>query len=165
MHVGIVRGFLWRQWRGKQATKLYQAIMSEIHKAMGWGKKDVTLLLTHWSYVFLAITHRCGLSWQRNMRSRSDILVNPREMHFHTLQLSWSLASIIKSPWFMWCYGTIMAFDLVVHILLILHFNRERGRHRMSHTDVNCVTIIVLKQVNLRPRYSNGAWSLGPEAV
>ena len=23
-------------------------------------KKDVTPLLTHWSYVFLALTHRCG---------------------------------------------------------------------------------------------------------
>ena len=25
---------------------------------MGWCKKDVTPLLTHWSYVFLALTHR-----------------------------------------------------------------------------------------------------------
>ena len=26
--------------------------------SMGWCKKDVTPLLTHWSYVFLALTHR-----------------------------------------------------------------------------------------------------------
>ena len=28
------------------------------HISMGYCKKDVTLLLTHWSYVFLALTHR-----------------------------------------------------------------------------------------------------------
>ena len=26
---------------------------------MGWCKKDVTPLLTHWSYTFLALNHRC----------------------------------------------------------------------------------------------------------
>ena len=26
--------------------------------SMGWYKKDVTPVLTHWSYVFLALTHR-----------------------------------------------------------------------------------------------------------
>ena len=32
---------------------------------MQWCKKDVTPLLTHWSYVFLALTHRCMLSTTR----------------------------------------------------------------------------------------------------
>ena len=27
---------------------------------MGWCKKDVTPLLTHWSYALLALTHRCN---------------------------------------------------------------------------------------------------------
>ena len=27
--------------------------------SMSYCKKDVTPLLTHWSYVFLALTHRC----------------------------------------------------------------------------------------------------------
>ena len=29
-----------------------------LNKSMGWCKKDITPLLTHWSYAFLAITHR-----------------------------------------------------------------------------------------------------------
>ena len=29
------------------------------HMSMGWCKKDVTPLLTHWSYLFLALTQRC----------------------------------------------------------------------------------------------------------
>ena len=29
--------------------------------SMGLCKKDVTPLLTHWSYVFLALTHRYGI--------------------------------------------------------------------------------------------------------
>ena len=32
-----------------------------IYISMGYCKKDVTPLLTHWSYVFLALTHRYGL--------------------------------------------------------------------------------------------------------
>ena len=31
--------------------------------SMGWCKKDVTPLLTHWCYVFLALTHRSGQHW------------------------------------------------------------------------------------------------------
>ena len=37
---------------------------SDNDKSMGWYKKDVTQLLKHWSYVFLALTHR-------NARDRS----------------------------------------------------------------------------------------------
>ena len=29
-----------------------------VNKSMGWCKKDITPLLTHWSYIFLALTHR-----------------------------------------------------------------------------------------------------------
>ena len=32
-------------------------------KSMGLCKKDITPLLTHWSYVFLALTHRSDLVW------------------------------------------------------------------------------------------------------
>ena len=74
-------------------------------------------------------------------------LVNQGEMHCHIWQLSWFLASIIKSPWLIGCYGTVMSYDFVVHILytrgVISHFNHEKGRHRMSQPDVNCVTITV----------------------
>ena len=33
-----------------------------IDNTMGYCKKDITPLLTHWSYVFLALTHRIILS-------------------------------------------------------------------------------------------------------
>ena len=33
---------------------------------MGWCKKDVTPLLTHWSYVFLALTHRYVVKFVEN---------------------------------------------------------------------------------------------------
>ena len=35
-------------------------IYPQIYKSMGYHKKDVTPLLTHWSYVFFALTHRNG---------------------------------------------------------------------------------------------------------
>ena len=36
--------------------------------SMGWYKKDVTPLLTHWSYVFLALTHWYNSIWS-NIRT------------------------------------------------------------------------------------------------
>ena len=36
------------------------------HSLMGKCKKDVTPLLTHWSYIFLALTHHVNL-WQKNV--------------------------------------------------------------------------------------------------
>ena len=32
-------------------------MIQQIHKTVGYCKKDLTPLLTHWSYIFLALTH------------------------------------------------------------------------------------------------------------
>ena len=38
-----------------------QCLSIDSFKSMGWCKKDVTPLLTYWSFVFLALTHRNNL--------------------------------------------------------------------------------------------------------
>ena len=38
---------------------LYVAILNKQFDVDGLVQKDVTPLLTHWSYFFLALTHRC----------------------------------------------------------------------------------------------------------
>ena len=60
--------------------------------SMGWCKKDVSPLLTHWSYAFLALTHQCGnnntanpskfvwIHWGPN--KMADILQWNFQMHF-----------------------------------------------------------------------------------
>ena len=49
-------------------AKLHMSAFLTVHysavilvKSMGWCKKDVTPLLTHWSYIFIALTHRNDL--------------------------------------------------------------------------------------------------------
>ena len=43
---------------------------------MGWCKEDVTPLLTHWSCVFLALTHRYGITRPQGVNFILSILAN-----------------------------------------------------------------------------------------
>ena len=49
--------FIARVWPRSQGLPPVAGAYWETN-SMGWCKKDVTPLLTHWSYVFLALTHR-----------------------------------------------------------------------------------------------------------
>ena len=46
----------------------WSVIQLVTHILMGWCKKDLTPMLTHWSYVFLALTHWYAMSiqWRHN---------------------------------------------------------------------------------------------------
>ena len=58
-----------------QVCKIFHLIMRYVYTkcpmtamiSMGWCKKDVTPLLTHWSYVFLALTHGYVISTSRHL--------------------------------------------------------------------------------------------------
>ena len=60
------RTFELAKWRYVATRKRESAIKPHkflghncpLNISMAWSKKDVTPLLTHWSYVFLALTHR-----------------------------------------------------------------------------------------------------------
>ena len=82
--------------------------------SMGYCKKDVTPLLTHWSYVFLALTHHVMLLWGDLMgnilllvsvlyQNLLDIpgllctigcLIKRSSLTFHELDISFSLAQV-----------------------------------------------------------------------
>ena len=53
------------------------------YKSMGWCKKDVTPLLTHWSYVFLALTHGIVKT------TKKIILYRSKQKSSYKLYLSW----------------------------------------------------------------------------
>ena len=44
-------------------TEMWTWVYISVIKTMGSCKKDVTPFLTHWSFVFLALTHRNGALW------------------------------------------------------------------------------------------------------
>ena len=60
------------------------------HDINGLVKKDVTPLLTHWSYVFLALTHRCVISKSRFIFCLwlSEILKNEKRCYMCWILLS-----------------------------------------------------------------------------
>ena len=47
----------WHVWKTRETKMLQVQRLSTI--AMGLCKKDMTTLLMHWSYIFLALTHPC----------------------------------------------------------------------------------------------------------
>ena len=62
-------------------------IILTVHTSMGQCKKDVTPLLTHWSYVFLALTHQlcCVCCSLVNV----DFIHNLKGFFFHTRISKW----------------------------------------------------------------------------
>ena len=47
--------------------------------SMGYCKKDVTPLLTHWSYIFLALTHRYGIYFKFHKGSHGERTFSPKQ--------------------------------------------------------------------------------------
>ena len=69
--------------------------------SMGWYKKDVTALLTHWEYILLALTHRYIASAKNRNR-------NFRKFHKHDLTII-----IEYTPWIM---HTLLLY-IVYHVV------------------------------------------------
>ena len=63
--------------------------------SIGWCKKDVTPLLTHWSYVFLALTHRfvhfilasVPVSQSRRIRDNRYMYMNRQVPHIQSMTI------------------------------------------------------------------------------
>ena len=73
---------------------------------MGWCKKDVTPLLTHWSYIFLALTHRYYNYWYLEHFHLNCPLVNidglVQEIHnsiANALELRLSCTNLLIWQW------------------------------------------------------------------
>ena len=49
---------LWEQEQWRFIQTMYREFENGIYRSMGYCKKDITLLLMNWSYVFLALIHR-----------------------------------------------------------------------------------------------------------
>ena len=84
-------------------------------RSMGKCKKDVTLLLTHWSYVFPALTHR-------DCDTPSVICYD----------LVWFL--LYFSDKYRYNIYNNSTISIPSHIGLICHFDIMKGKHKWTHT-------------------------------
>ena len=79
---------------------------------MGWCKKDVTPLLTHWSYVFLALAHRyTELRWQKQNISQTLDSKKPAILYLHMWALGCLVHILEKSD----CYNSTALYTVSHH--------------------------------------------------
>ena len=88
-----------------------------VNRSMGWCNKDITPLLTHWSYVFLALTHRDDIP----LKSRFSGHQNISTLYFHIH--AWR-QNVKTCMWF-WC-----GFWQLIHLFLYV-FDDEEIRYEM----------------------------------
>ena len=89
--------------------------------SMGWWKKNVTPLLTRWSYVFLALTHRCNPRWAK--RSRCSLWHCQRYLTQRYIRLNIPFAtgdSVTDGTAFL---DQIFVIDLTCRFLWAISFN------------------------------------------
>ena len=103
--------------------------------SMGWCKKDVTPLLTHWSYVFLALTHRCN---------HDDVIKWKHFPRYWPFSVRGIPRSPVNSPHKGQWRGALM-FSLICACINGWVNNRKAGdvrRHRI-HYDVIVIMCII----------------------
>ena len=94
--------FVWRQSCSDNYGLTYYNI------SMGYCKKGVTPLLTHWSYVFLALTHRYG-----------DDVSDSASIKRHT---RYKLYECLEMGWWCICHRTMHVRKTIVKLGFIVWF-------------------------------------------
>ena len=87
----------WRKWSScSRVNKGHKVVPMIENIPMGWCKKDVTPLLTHWSDVFLALTHRYDgqMGRQTDNQAHMNVLIMNGSHHIHNK--TYKLLSVVE---------------------------------------------------------------------